>query len=42
MDRLNEYGNEKQRDFLKQFSGGLMGLAAGMGLPEVSEAQYTP
>ena len=42
MEFLNESGNEKRRDFLKQFTGGIAGLAAGLGLPEVSEAQFTP
>ena len=42
MERLKESGSEKRRDFLKQFTGGMVGLAAGMGLPEISEAQYTP
>ena len=37
MERLNESGSEKRRDFLKQFTGGMIGLSAVLGLPASSE-----
>ena len=42
MEHLNQPSNENRRDFFKQFTGGMIGLTAGMSLSEVSEAQYTP
>ena len=42
MERHNEPVSGKRRDFFKQITGGMAGLAVGLGLPEVSEAQYTP
>ncbi|MBT4484269.1 MAG: hypothetical protein HOC71_11415 [Candidatus Latescibacteria bacterium] len=39
MDYLSEPGSEDRRTFLKQITGGMIGLSAGLGLPASSYAQ---
>ena len=39
MEHHNELGSEKRRNFLKQITGGITGLAAGLGLSGISGCQ---